>query len=95
MVIGHISVICLLLQLTSVHVPDPVGALHHKLGAVQLLRPSLPPPAIKQAAVVEAGLLGTLGLDCLLETTSGMEGRNHGEIWDHFLRFLLSGIELI
>ena len=77
------------LELTSVHVPDPVGALYHKLGAVQLLRPSLPPPALKQAAVVEAGLLGTLGLDCLLKTTSGMEGRNHGEILDHFLRFLL------
>ena len=86
---SHISVICLLLHLTSVHVPDPVGALHHKLGTVQLPRPSLPPPALKQAAVVEAGLLGTLGLDCLLETTSGMEGSNHGEIWDHSLRFLL------
>ena len=92
---GHTSVIGPLQELTSVHIPDPVGALHHKLGAVQLPWPSLPPPALEQAAVVEAGLLGTLGLDCLLETTSGMEGRNHGEIWDHSLRFLLSGIKLI
>ena len=78
------------LELTSVHIPDPVGALHHKLGAVQLLRPSMPPSALKQAAVVEAGLLGTLGLDCLLETTSGMEGSNLGpffKILDLSLRY--------
>ena len=66
----------LLLELTSVHVPDPVGALHHKLGTVQLPRPSLLPPAIKQATVVEACLLGTLGLDSLvLWKTSWMEGK--------------------
>ena len=93
--VTHTFMIVPLLELTSVHVPDLVGALHHKLGTVQLLWSSMPPPALQQAAVVEAGLLGTLGLDCLLETTSGMEGRNHGEIRDHFLRFLLSGIKLI
>ena len=64
--VTHTSMIVPLLELTSVHVPDPVGALHHKLGTVQLPRPSLPPPALKQAAVVEAGVLGTLGLNCLL-----------------------------
>ena len=82
--------ICPLLVLTSVHVPDLISALHHKLGAVQLLRPSMPPSALKQAAVVEAGLLGTLGLDCLLETTSGVEGSNLGpflKILDLSLRY--------
>ena len=73
---SHTSGIVLLLELTSVHVPDLVGALHHKLGAVQLPWPSQPYPTLEQAAVVEACLLGTLGLDSLvLWKTSWMEGK--------------------
>ena len=72
----------LLLELTSVHVPDPVGALHHKLGTVQLPRPSLLPPALEQATVVEACLLGTLGLDSLALWTTRQVGWS-GEFLDN------------
>ena len=68
------SMIVPLLELTSVHVPDLVGALHHKLGTVQLLWSSMLPPALQQAAVVEAGLFGTLGLDRLALWTTGQVG---------------------
>ena len=76
------SMIVPLLELTSVHVPDLVGALHHKLGTVQLLWSSMLPPALQQAAVVEAGLFGTLGLDCLALWTTRQVGWS-GEFLDN------------